>query len=91
MFNGEWTEKNYAVSGDVLDGVSRFDLFWFAERSIFMMLMFQYFYDLLMNLLEEKGISNEFVTKLSTLSTNYEHATYVGLLESLSKFTLGGK
>jgi len=70
MFEGEWTEKHYAVSGDVLDG---------------------YFYDLLMNLLEEKGISNEFATKLSNLSTNYEHATYVGLLESLSKFTLGGK
>lgn len=70
MYEGQWTEKNYAVSGDVLDG---------------------YFYDLLMNLLEEKGISNEFATKLSTISTNYEHATYVGLLESLSKFTLAGK
>ncbi|XP_037032975.1 complement component 1 Q subcomponent-binding protein, mitochondrial isoform X2 [Bradysia coprophila] len=50
-----------------------------------------YFYDLLMNLLEDKGISNEFVTKLSTISTNYEHATYVGLLEAISKFTTGGK
>jgi len=68
MFAGEWTEKNYAVAGDVLDG---------------------HFYDLLMNMLEEKGISNKFVTKLSDLSTNYEHASYIGLLESLSKFTLG--
>jgi len=70
MYEGEWTEKNYAVAGDVLDG---------------------YFYDLLMNLLEEKGISNEFATKLSNLSTNYEHSKYVTLLESLSKFTLAGK
>lgn len=48
-----------------------------------------YLYDLLMNLLEEKGISNEFVNKLSDLSTAYEHSTYINLLESLSKFTAG--
>ncbi|XP_055902280.1 complement component 1 Q subcomponent-binding protein, mitochondrial [Eupeodes corollae] len=51
-----------------------------------------YLYDLLMNLLEEKGISNEFAEKLSDFSTAYEHASYIGLLENLSKFTtLGGK
>lgn len=27
MYEGEWTEKNYAVSGDVLDGVS-WTLIW---------------------------------------------------------------
>jgi len=70
IYEGEYTEKTYAVAGDVLDG---------------------YFYDLLMNLLEEKGISNDFAAKLSNFSTNYEHATYIGLLESLSKFTVGGK
>jgi len=48
-----------------------------------------YLYDLLMNLLEEKGISNEFVEKLSDISTAYEHTAYVGLLEGLSKFTVG--
>lgn len=48
-----------------------------------------YLYDLLMNLLEEKGISNEFAGKLSDLSTSYEHSAYIGLLESLSKFTSG--
>lgn len=48
-----------------------------------------YLYDLLMNVLEEKGISNEFVEKLSVFSTNYEHSAYIGLLESLSKFTVG--
>lgn len=48
-----------------------------------------YLYDLLMNLLEEKGISNDFAEKLSDLSTAYEHSSYVGLLENLSKFTTG--
>lgn len=46
-----------------------------------------YLYDLLMNLLEEKGVSNEFAEKLSDFSTAYEHASYIGFLESLSKFT----
>ncbi|XP_059052086.1 complement component 1 Q subcomponent-binding protein, mitochondrial isoform X2 [Achroia grisella] len=48
-----------------------------------------YLYDLLMNLLEEKGISNDFVQKLSDLSTAYEHSAYINLLETISKFTIG--
>ncbi|XP_071648285.1 complement component 1 Q subcomponent-binding protein, mitochondrial isoform X1 [Temnothorax longispinosus] len=48
-----------------------------------------YLYDLLMNYLEEKGISNEFAEKLIDLSTCYEHTAYVSLLEGLSKFTSG--
>lgn len=48
-----------------------------------------YLYDLLMNYLEEKGISNEFADKLIDLSTCYEHTAYVSLLEGLSKFTSG--
>ena len=39
-----------------------------------------------MNLLEEKGISNEFVEKISAFSTAYENSAYIGLLEGLSKF-----
>ena len=46
-----------------------------------------YLYDLLMNYLEEKGVSNEFAEKLIELSTSYEHTAYVSLLEGLSKFT----
>lgn len=65
IYEGEHSEKVYAVAGDVLDG---------------------YLYDLLMNYLEEKGISNEFVDKLSAFSTGYEHHNYIGLLESISKF-----
>ncbi|XP_020297190.1 complement component 1 Q subcomponent-binding protein, mitochondrial [Pseudomyrmex gracilis] len=48
-----------------------------------------YLYDLLMNYLEEKGISNDFAAKLIELSTSYEHTAYVSLLEGLSKFTSG--
>nr|CAD7413039.1 unnamed protein product [Timema poppensis] len=48
-----------------------------------------YLYDLLMNLLEEKGISNEFVDKLCELSTAYEHSSYIKFLEGLQKFASG--
>ncbi|XP_071581326.1 complement component 1 Q subcomponent-binding protein, mitochondrial-like isoform X1 [Temnothorax nylanderi] len=48
-----------------------------------------YLYDLLMNYIEEKGISNEFAEKLIDLSACYEHTAYVSLLEGLSKFTSG--
>lgn len=70
IYEGEWTDKDYAVAGDVLDG---------------------YLYDLLMNYLEEKGISNEFAEKLSDFSTNFEHHQYVNLLEKLSKFAIETK
>ncbi|XP_026739140.1 complement component 1 Q subcomponent-binding protein, mitochondrial isoform X1 [Trichoplusia ni] len=50
-----------------------------------------YLYDLLMNLLEEKGVSNDFVQKLSDFSTAYEHSAYINLLESVSQFTIGKK
>ncbi|KAL7302984.1 complement component 1 Q subcomponent-binding protein, mitochondrial [Trichogramma pretiosum] len=66
LYEGEHTEKVYAVGGEIVDG---------------------YLYDLLMNYLEEKGISNEFAEKIIELSTNYEHTAYIGLLEGLSKFT----
>jgi complement component 1 Q subcomponent-binding protein, mitochondrial len=70
IFEGEASEKTYAVAGDVLDG---------------------YLYDLLMNYLEEKGVSNEFAEKLSEFSTAYEHSSYISLLESLSKFAMETK
>lgn len=70
IYEGEHSEKVYAVAGDVLDG---------------------YLYDLLMNLLEEKGCSNEFAEKLSEFSTAYEHRSYISLLESLSKFAMDTK
>lgn len=68
IYSGEWSDKTYAVAGDVLDGC---------------------LYDLLMNLLEERGISNEFVEKLSDFSTAYEHSLYIALLENTKKFVSG--
>ncbi|EDV36997.1 uncharacterized protein Dana_GF13236 [Drosophila ananassae] len=50
-----------------------------------------YLYDLLVNLLEEKGISQDFAEKLSDLATAHEHTSYIALLEKLSKFTTGAK
>lgn len=81
----------YAVAGDVLDTVSRLNLFNcnLINAIYFIIHLFQYLYDLLMNYLEEKGITNEFADKLVGLSTSYEHASYISLLESLSKFASG--
>lgn len=91
IYQGEWNEKIYAVAGDVLDGVSIFMINIIKNYflHIFFFVFLQYLYDLLMNLMEEKGISNEFVEKMSDLATAYEHSSYIGLLESLSKFTTG--
>lgn len=45
-----------------------------------------YFYDLLMNLLAEKGVTDEFAVKLSELATQYEQSQFVNLLEDTKKF-----
>lgn len=45
-----------------------------------------YFYDLLMNLLSEKGITDEFVSKVSELATQYEQSLFVNLLQETKKF-----
>merc|ERR1719430_277689 len=65
MFEGEHHEKNFAVSGEILDGV---------------------LYDLLMNMLEERGVSNEFAAQLSEFCTGYEHKCYIAMLEGLRGF-----
>jgi len=48
-----------------------------------------YMYDLLMNLLEERGVSNDFIEKMIELTTNKEHEMYVSLLERLQTFVEG--
>lgn len=65
IYEGEWNEEVYCVSGDILDGMM---------------------YDLLMNMLDERGITNEFAEKLSGLCSDYEHSLYVGLLQSVQDF-----
>lgn len=64
MYQGDWKDSNYSVSGEVLDGT---------------------LYDLFMNLLEDKGISNEFVEKLIDFSTSYEHESYIRMLEDIQR------
>ncbi|XP_051857872.1 conserved regulator of innate immunity protein 3-like [Drosophila albomicans] len=44
---------------------------------------------MLVEMLEEKGITQEFARKLSDLATAREHALYIEFLENLSKFTVG--
>jgi len=45
-----------------------------------------YLYDLFMNMLEDRGIGNEFIEKLSDFATDYEHQLYVGMLKNLQNF-----
>jgi complement component 1 Q subcomponent-binding protein len=65
IFEGEFKENSYAVSGDVMDGSM---------------------YDLMMDLLQERGVNQDFSKKLIEYSTVYEHSQYVGLLEKLKSF-----
>jgi len=44
-------------------------------------------YDLLLNLLDERGVGEEFASQLSQFSSSYEHEQYIDLLEKLKKFT----
>jgi len=48
-----------------------------------------YLYDLLMNLLEEKGVTNEVIEKVSDFATAYEHSSYINMLEGMQKFAAG--
>ncbi|XP_015923518.1 complement component 1 Q subcomponent-binding protein, mitochondrial [Parasteatoda tepidariorum] len=45
-----------------------------------------YLYDLLMNYLEERGISNEFADQLIAFFTQYEHQLYVNFLQGMKTF-----
>lgn len=65
VFEGEFKENTYAVSGEVMDGSM---------------------YDLLMDLMDERGIDQSFVRNLIEYTTVYEHKEYVGLLEKLKVF-----
>lgn len=40
----------------------------------------------MMDWLDEKGITNEFVEKLSDFSSTYEHNLYISILSELRKF-----
>ena len=65
LFEGEFKESSYAVSGDVMDGSM---------------------YDLMMDLLHERGVDQQFARSLIEYTTVYEHSQYVGLLVKLKDF-----
>jgi hypothetical protein len=44
-------------------------------------------YDLLLDLLDERGIGEKFANEIAEFSTAYEHQEYIHLLEKLNKFT----
>ncbi|KAH8292916.1 hypothetical protein KR044_008661 [Drosophila immigrans] len=46
-------------------------------------------HDMIVEMLEEKGITQQFARKLSDLATTREHGLYIEFLENLSKFTIG--
>ena len=43
-------------------------------------------YDLYMNMLEERGITQEFADNLSEYCSAYEHSLYIKMLEDVQKF-----
>jgi len=45
-----------------------------------------YLYDLFMNMLEERGVDNNFAEALSAWCSAHEHAQYINLLQELEKF-----
>ena len=44
-------------------------------------------YDILLNMLEERGMGENFANELAEFSTSYEHLQYVNLLEKLQEFS----
>jgi len=43
-------------------------------------------YNLLLNLLDERGVGEEFASQLTQFSSSYEHKQYIDLLEKLKQF-----
>jgi len=46
-----------------------------------------YLYDLLMTMLEERGVDNSFAERLSEWCSSHEHQQYINLLEGIEKWT----
>jgi hypothetical protein len=44
-------------------------------------------YDILLNLLDERGVGEKFANELAEFSTAFEHHQYIGLLEKLENFS----
>jgi hypothetical protein len=48
--------------------------------------LFQTLYDMLMDMLHDRGIGDDFVRDLMEFSTNYEQEKYVDFLEQMKSF-----
>lgn len=87
----ETTEPTESEDGynDVfgIDEISLFDGAWDDKHySVAGEILDGCLYDLLMNVLDEKGVSNEFVEKLSDFATAYENHLYINMLQNIQKF-----
>ena len=51
-----------------------------------MLSSFQNLYDMLLNLMEERGVDGTFVDELVEFSTAYEHKKYISFLKTLKEF-----
>jgi len=70
-----------------IDEVCMYDNEWEdKEYSVAGDILDGYLYDLFMNMLEERGVTNEVVDKFSDLCTDYEHSLYVNMLVKLQQF-----
>ena len=48
--------------------------------------LFQNLYDMLLNMLEERGVDADFIDQMVEYCTGYEHQRYVGFLQGLKDF-----
>ena len=46
----------------------------------------QTLYDMLMNMMEERGVDGTFIEEMVALCTAYDHKLYIDFLESLKAF-----
>ncbi len=44
-------------------------------------------YDILLNLLDERGMGEQFANEMAEFATAFEHSQYIGLLEKLQQFS----
>ncbi|KAK6640988.1 hypothetical protein RUM44_012687 [Polyplax serrata] len=80
------SHENTADSFEITE-VSYFEGKWDEKvYSVAADLLDENLYDLFMVVLGEKGVTKEFIDKVSDIATSHEHSQYIGLLENVKKF-----
>lgn len=82
MFGWNWTEDIFGVQEILIYKGEHQEKVYACAGDV----LDGYFYDLLMNLLAEKGVTDEFAVKLSELATQYEQSLFINLLEETKQF-----